>query len=109
MFVCEWCGRPKTTWLTERESRVGDVLKKQLSTLNMQVHHLTYERLGKETFSDLVVICDECHERLHGFVAKLTAKGFARWDVMARLAPYCIRRLVKIHDLYRGDYYKAEA
>jgi 5-methylcytosine-specific restriction endonuclease McrA len=30
-----------------------------------QVHHLTYERVGKEPLEDLVAICDGCHERLH--------------------------------------------
>lgn len=28
----------------------------------LQVHHLTYERLGKEKPSDLMVVCIACHE-----------------------------------------------
>lgn len=31
-----------------------------------QVHHLTYTRLGDEMLFDLVAICDECHEKIHG-------------------------------------------
>lgn len=31
-----------------------------------QVHHLTYERVGKEMLFDLVAICDACHSALHG-------------------------------------------
>lgn len=30
-----------------------------------QVHHLTYERVGRELLDDLVAVCDECHEKLH--------------------------------------------
>lgn len=31
-----------------------------------QVHHLTYERVGREMAFDLVSICDVCHEVIHG-------------------------------------------
>lgn len=31
-----------------------------------QVHHLTYERLGKELDSDLVASCEGCHRAMHG-------------------------------------------
>lgn len=34
-----------------------------------QVHHLTYERVGREPLDDLVAVCDECHEKLHARVA----------------------------------------
>jgi 5-methylcytosine-specific restriction endonuclease McrA len=30
----------------------------------LSVHHLTYERLGRELLSDLVVVCTLCHEAL---------------------------------------------
>jgi len=30
------------------------------------VHHLTYERVGKEHMRDLITVCDACHKRLHG-------------------------------------------
>lgn len=32
---------------------------------NLNVHHLTYERRGNEKFSDVVVLCKECHEKVH--------------------------------------------
>lgn len=32
---------------------------------NLQVHHLTYERLGREWDQDLEVLCRDCHEREH--------------------------------------------
>jgi len=32
----------------------------------LHIHHLTYERLGKELLSDLRVLCVSCHEKVHG-------------------------------------------
>lgn len=29
---------------------------------NLEIHHLTYERLGKELASDLKIVCKQCHE-----------------------------------------------
>jgi hypothetical protein len=31
-----------------------------------QVHHLTYARVGHERLTDLVAICDACHDLRHG-------------------------------------------
>ena len=36
----------------------------------LQVHHLTYARLGNELDSDLKVLCWACHEREHGLRCK---------------------------------------
>lgn len=40
--------------------------------LFFHVHHLTYANLGKEKLSDVVVLCEECHNQVHktGFVIK---------------------------------------
>ena len=35
------------------------------SPMNLQCHHITYERLGNERLSDLVTLCSDCHKRLH--------------------------------------------
>lgn len=35
------------------------------STVNLNLHHLTYDRLGKERLSDLVCLCEDCHHKLH--------------------------------------------
>ena len=32
----------------------------------VNVHHLTYERLGREYPDDLLGVCSRCHEELHG-------------------------------------------
>lgn len=34
-------------------------------TWNLQVHHLTYERLGNERASDVWVVCGSCHLKFH--------------------------------------------
>lgn len=34
-------------------------------TRHLQVHHRTYERLGREHFQDLIVLCDACHAKHH--------------------------------------------
>lgn len=31
----------------------------------LQVHHLTYERVGRERMSDFTVLCERCHKREH--------------------------------------------
>lgn len=33
----------------------------------LEVHHRTYERLGRERDGDLVVLCRECHGVLHQY------------------------------------------
>ena len=35
------------------------------SPYDLHLHHLTYERLGNEYQSDLVVLCGQCHQRQH--------------------------------------------
>jgi 5-methylcytosine-specific restriction endonuclease McrA len=35
-------------------------------TFNLHVHHLTYRRFKDEHLSDLITLCQPCHERVHG-------------------------------------------
>ncbi len=35
------------------------------SSENLSVHHRTYERLGREKMTDLVVLCWPCHDLFH--------------------------------------------
>jgi hypothetical protein len=35
------------------------------SKKNIQVHHLTYERLGNEMPEDVMILCKKCHEKAH--------------------------------------------
>lgn len=36
---------------------------------NLQVHHLTYARLGKELDGDVRILCEPCHRKTHGLSA----------------------------------------
>lgn len=35
------------------------------SNFNLNLHHITYDRLGKEDLSDLVWLCRRCHKYTH--------------------------------------------
>ena len=35
------------------------------ATHNLEVHHITYERLGDEELADLVALCSNCHNHVH--------------------------------------------
>ena len=38
----------------------------------LEVHHLSYARLGHEHDEDLYVVCRSCHSDLHGYPRELT-------------------------------------
>jgi hypothetical protein len=40
------------------------------ATDRLQVHHRTYERLGKERIADLIVLCERCHRKFHDIYNK---------------------------------------
>ena len=49
--TCSMCGRP------EAKCRNG-----------LQVHHITYQRLGHEDiYNDLVSLCPACHRKIHAY------------------------------------------
>lgn len=33
-----------------------------------EIHHISYERLGSERWSDLIPLCRECHQEYHDFI-----------------------------------------
>ena len=55
-------------WEEKRQLRLrmdGFRCHKCGSAINLQVHHITYERLGNELMGDLITLCRNCHKRLH--------------------------------------------
>lgn len=36
----------------------------------LEIHHLTYERIGYELLTDLVALCPICHKKTHGLSEK---------------------------------------
>ncbi len=63
-------------------------------TYDLEVHHLTYERLGCEMPSDLVVVCKTCHPQLdrEREAAALRRARYAGW----------------VSKVYGDDYYDDE-
>lgn len=55
-------------WQTVRDAalkRANYQCEKCKSAKNLQVHHITYKRLGYELPEDLIVLCKDCHENVH--------------------------------------------
>jgi hypothetical protein len=52
-YCCEFCG-----WQGDNPTRPW---------ANLHVHHLTYDHLGDEPTSDLIVLCGDCHADVHEF------------------------------------------
>ena len=48
--------------------RAGDKCQVCANTERLEVHHNSYENLGGEPLTDLVVLCRGCHELFHGVV-----------------------------------------
>lgn len=60
-------------WFSKRKKKLDGVKHKcQLcnSAEKLQVHHKTYERIYNELQSDLIVLCEKCHQRFHNIVPK---------------------------------------
>jgi hypothetical protein len=57
----EW----KTNKRTEVLRRSGGVCERCHKWPVVNVHHLTYERLGNELLEDLLGVCTKCHKELH--------------------------------------------
>jgi hypothetical protein len=59
------------------------------SSERCEVHHRTYERVGEEYPSDLIVLCRACHEKFHGHYwmeAEITKKVSAAYAAGANAA-----------------------
>jgi len=72
------------TYLNSREWRMRRKLVLELwghrcclcySGEDLQVHHRTYARIGRELTTDLIVLCRDCHKR-HHLSARI--EGFAQ-------------------------------
>lgn len=54
-----------TTRADAAKTRAGGRCQVCCSSRDIQAHHRTYERLGRERPEDIVVLCDECHGLFH--------------------------------------------
>jgi 5-methylcytosine-specific restriction endonuclease McrA len=46
-----------------------------------EVHHLTYERLGKELACDLISLCHQCHQRIEGIEPEDENEGLTEAEI----------------------------
>lgn len=45
---------------------------------SLQVHHVTYKRLGNENvLTDLCTVCGSCHKKIHNYYDRERGSGFA--------------------------------
>jgi hypothetical protein len=51
------------------ESRKAECQKCQ-GRKTLEIHHLTYERIGHESLDDLLILCGKCHEKEHAIFDK---------------------------------------
>lgn len=60
-------------WFEKRDSRLRyDDSKCRTcgSRVNLEVHHITYERLGDELLEDLITLCKECHQAITSVIRR---------------------------------------
>lgn len=99
------------TWQRKREAalqRAGSRCQLCNSTGNLQVHHRTYERVGRELDSDLTVLCGGCHKRFHRSPARKTpqesaAKRNARAEIDREILAMFEDRDVLSYDTIRSQ------
>lgn len=61
------------TWRQMRQlviQRDGGLCQGCLQAPGQHVHHLTYDRVGRELAFDLILLCEACHERAHPWKEK---------------------------------------
>lgn len=63
----------------------------------LQVHHLTYERKGRERLSDLQVLCERCHEKEHALFPVYVDD----WKPTKRGATPKFNRPAQVHPLFK--------
>lgn len=65
-------------WAAKREAyfnAFGKYCRACLTTYGpIQLHHMTYDRLGRERMSDLIALCTKCHREVESLYRK-TGRG----------------------------------
>lgn len=57
--------RSKRKEIIAERSGVCQKCKIKIPEGKMHVHHLTYERIGDELATDLMLLCEDCHNAIH--------------------------------------------
>ena len=87
-YLKSWAWKEQRFWAIERARNQCKECGEGLGT-ELDVHHVTYERLGHELPEDLVVLCRLCHDvghrnqrwnrRLDGWATKVYGEGW-QWE-----------------------------
>lgn len=56
---------------------------KDLSKMNGNVHHVTYDRVYNEKLDDLVLVCPDCHQLIHTYYSRLMP-GTKRFNLLSK-------------------------
>lgn len=67
-FYHEYVLTPSEAWQRKCQrayQRYGRTCQACRVRAAVQVHHMTYKRLGREKLEDLRVLCDTCHRCMH--------------------------------------------
>lgn len=70
-------------WALKREAvreRSGSRCEHCFRGPQQAVHHLTYERIGREQMTDLMAVCNPCHEWLSG---KIEYNPLNQWAIVS--------------------------
>jgi hypothetical protein len=80
------------------------------TTRNLQLHHKTYKRLGKERLTDLIYLCDKCHSQVHEYLKENKTN---LWNVARKIKKKYHGKQKKkhknkqnLHDLSDHEYWK---
>jgi len=68
----------------------------------LDVHHLTYERLGNESMADLAIVCRPCHEKITQRERTARHVAWAEERYQSRLDAWATKRYGEHWDEY-GD------
>jgi hypothetical protein len=69
----------------------------------LQVHHLTYKRLGAELDTDLVALCPGCHYKAHFTKGGKKRRGLKIEGLTSRTDPRATRRRKKGKSVYKPN------
>jgi uncharacterized protein YlaI len=65
---------------------------------NLNLHHKTYKRLGKEKWIDLVYLCERCHHYCHKVINSHVKKGRSHWGINKHVRKQYERGLITLNE-----------
>lgn len=71
--------------------------KKKFKTPQLQIHHLTYENIGNEKMEDLMCLCTNCHNIIHGSKKALEKENKDKEAKYDRMLGLIIKHMNKLN------------